>query len=230
MKNKAAPILAVLCIVTMLVPLVAATSNQNLDWGVEVGNRFDYHFRYQDYDYPIYDKEFDFYIVVESLPTIPDDINEVHSPYYFNISIGLEWFFANGTDMGLYSALLPHMIHPVGNWALWTTLLEEWESQSTHYIEDITISESFSTWTWTRDSQFDDIDLLGEDGTATFRKSNGVLTYYRDTGFDATGSKYFEYEVTMLNAGLPLEDMIAVGGIAVILVVVIVVCIKKKGK
>jgi len=229
MKNKAAPILAVLCLLTILIPIVTATSNQNLDWGVEVGNRYDYHFRYQDYNNPIYDTEFDFYIEVESLPTIPNDITKVNSPLFFNISIDLDWFFANGTDMGLYVAFLPHMIHPVGNWALWATLLEEWESRSTNYIESITISETLSRWTWTRHSQITDTDLLGEDGTATFQKSDGVLTYFRDTGFDGSGDKYFEYEVTLLNAGLPMEDIIAVGGVVVVLVVVIVVCLKRKG-
>ena len=220
--------LILLCILAIWTPLVNAASNQNLDWGVEVGNRFEYHFRYQDYNYPIYDKEYDFYIVVESLPTIPNDINDVVSPYYFNSSIGLDELFANGTDMGPYADILPQMIVPTGNWALWTTLLEDWESMSTHHIESITVSESFSTWTWTRVSQFDSTDLWGEDGTATFRKSDGVLTYFRDTGINGTGDKYFEYEVTLLDAGLPMEVFLAAGGVAVVLVVAVMILLKKR--
>lgn len=227
MRTKTAFLLTVLCMFILLAPLAAVTSNQNLDWGVEIGDRFNFYFRYEDYYEPIYSKEYDCYIVVESLPIIPDDINEVFSLQYFNESADLGVFLANGTDMGPWSAHLPQMILPVGNWILWSNLLEDYEASSTYHSESVNITETFSTWTWTHSSQYYSDELTGEDGTATFRKTDGVLSYFRYAGLNNMGNKYFEYEITEVGIIPQMGVYLALAGVIVGIIAVAVLYKKR---
>jgi hypothetical protein len=88
MNRKRVSILVLLCVVGLFPIVGSGASNQNLEWGVQIGDRFDFHFRYENYYEPIYNEEYDCYIVVESLPAIPNDINEVNSPWRNS-----PWFF-----------------------------------------------------------------------------------------------------------------------------------------
>ncbi|MHA2081379.1 MAG: hypothetical protein ACW99H_09570, partial [Candidatus Thorarchaeota archaeon] len=51
-------------------------SNHGLAWGIEVGDRFDYHYSYRSSD-PSNSEDLDYYVVVDSLPEIPVDITEL---------------------------------------------------------------------------------------------------------------------------------------------------------
>lgn len=227
MRNKTVPLLTVLYMLILLTPIVAATSNQNLDWGVEIGDRFDFYFRYEDYYYPNYSKEFDCYIIVESLPIIPDDISEVVHWTFFNASPDLGLYFTNNTDMGPWAATLPQVILPIGNWVLWSSLLEDYESSSTFHFESINTTETQSTWTWTHSSQFNSDELTGGEGTATFRKADGVLLYFNSVGLNNMGNKYFEYEITQKSSIPRVWMYIALAGMIVCIIALIIVYRKR---
>ena len=227
MRSRVIALLTVLCTLSLLTPAIAVASNQNLAWGVEIGDRFDLHYKYENYYYPSNSKEFDCYIVVESLPIIPDNIDEVEYPLYITESPGLGAYFRNDTDMGPWAANFPQVIMPIGNWALWSNLLEDFEERSLIYFDSINITETPTTWSWTRSTQYSSDELTGGETSVSFRKSDGVLVYFYSAGLNNYGNKYFEYELTQLGIVSQMGIYLALAGVIVVFIAIIIVYKKR---
>lgn len=160
----------------------SAATNQNLEWGVDVGNRFDYHFQSNEI-------ESNCYLIVESLPAIQDDILKIDYMDFFNVTPRYTLYFANGTIAYWWMFDLTQLIIPTGNWNLWSSLVE-----NRYGVGSINITETSTSWTWTLVSQRRDASILVV--SSTFRKSNGVLSYYGITQFTSEGDEDFVYRIT----------------------------------
>ncbi|MFW9798738.1 MAG: hypothetical protein ACFFE2_17005 [Candidatus Thorarchaeota archaeon] len=206
-----------------------ATSNQNLDWGVEIGDRFYLHYRHEDLYFPDDSSEFDCYIDVESLPAIPDDIDQVIDIFVFTISPELTLYYTNGTEIGPWWALLPNVIIPIGNWTLWSVLLSDYENRTTIYFsESLNITENERTWSWSYYVRFSSNDMTGREGTATFRKSDGVLLHLHMVSVNNLGVVHSEYEITQLS---PIDRgimYVTLAGLGIIILVCLVIVYKKR--
>ena len=86
-------ILVLLFLVGVLPTTGSGATNQGLEWGVDVGNRFDYHV--QDNN-----TGFDCYIIIESLPAILDGVSRIIHPTIFNVTPDMKLYFANGSVAG----------------------------------------------------------------------------------------------------------------------------------
>jgi hypothetical protein len=129
-------ILFVLCIV---VTPVSAANNQGLYWGVTIGSRFDYHdfgeFTIQNQN-ETSPREENFYIIIDSLPSIPDDITAMR-----NLSrlVGASRFYENGTEIEGSSSW---DVLPVGNWSL---IVNIWEGQWSNQPEENVTQDIINT-------------------------------------------------------------------------------------
>ncbi len=208
----------ILCVLSFTVNPAAAVTDQGLGWGLEIGDRFDFHFVYVDSKNPVYSREFDFYFEVVSLTTIPNDITGLTVPY-FNISCAADYYFANGTALGAYVPILPGLTLPVGNWSLWTSIIQTMEHPSADYATFDAV-ESGETWSYSVDWSIE--DTMHTQGSATYLKSDGVLTRYDWNVWDSTGSPLFEYHLTRpgYEGGLPVVVIVGIGiGIAAVVVI-----------
>jgi hypothetical protein len=181
--NRAIVSLLILFLLGSSLPAAgSAATNQNLEWGVEVGNRFDYHFQSNE-------MESNCYLIVESLPAIQDDISEIDYLDFFNVTPGYTLYFVNGTIAWWWMFDLTQLIIPSGNWNLWSSLVE-----NRYGAGSINITETSTSWMWTSVSQQHGASMLII--SATFQKSNGVLSYYGITHFTSEGDEDFVYRIT----------------------------------
>ncbi len=226
MKRTSLIIGTTMLLLIMLTTPVLAASDQGLEWAVDVDNRFDFSFRYEDYYYEEFSKSFSFYFQVVSLGEIPSTITEVSSLLYPGIQPELAFYFSNGTEMGDWSAVLPQMVFPAGNWSLWTYLFNEIEPNPAYDYDVVSVADTLTTWSWSVNKGGS--GMFGENGIVTFLKSDGALTYFRWTGLFENGSTCYEYEIQQLGFGLPLELTLALAGVAGILVVAVVVVLYRR--
>jgi hypothetical protein len=119
------------------------------------------------------------------------------------------------------------MILPIGNWGLWSDLLEDYEASSTYYSESINITETPIEWTWTYSYQSSSDELAGQEGIATFRKSDGVLTYYQHAGFNNMRTKYFEYGITPVGIIPQMAVQLALAGLIVGIIALVIIYKKR---
>ncbi len=212
--NRATVSILVLLLLTGLLPIAgSAVTNQGLEWGVEVGDRFAYHFHQENVD-------FDFDIVVESLPEIPDDITEIQSYHGFNVTPTFEL----ATEVR--SSGLPQMIVPVGNWILWSSLLKKYVADS-FLFDSINTTETATSWTWTAINYFLESQNISREETATFRKSDGVLSNYQLVFFNSDGFPNFEYRLTLASYFTGIGAYLLAGGFIVAIVAAVILYRKK---
>jgi hypothetical protein len=221
------PLFALLCVFLIAVNPVGAATDQGLEWGFDVDDRFDFHFRYVDHQNSIYSKEFDFYFVVVSLSTIPDGITGLPIPY-LNLSCTVDYFFANDTDLGPYAAILPGLMLPIGNWTLWTTIIEAIEHPTADYatFDAVQYSES-----WSYSADYGGAEIPHDQGSATYLKADGVMTRFDWKVWDAMGSPLFEYHVTRAGyeGSFPVILVTLAGiGVAAVVIVVVAYVLKRR--
>jgi hypothetical protein len=131
--------MAMLFVLCLVVTPVSAANNQGLYWGVTIGSRFDYH-DFAEFTIPNQNEtspsEKDFYIIIDSLPSIPDDITAMR-----NLSrlVGASRFYENGTEIEGSSSW---DVLPVGNWGL---IVNIWEGQWSNQPEENVTQDIINT-------------------------------------------------------------------------------------
>ena len=219
--RRMVPLLVVLCALLLTVNPTDATTNQGLEWGFDVGDRFDFHFRYVDHQNPVYSKEYDFYFEVAAHSVIPDGITGLPIPY-LNLSCPVDYYFANGTDLGPYSAILPGLMLPIGNWTMWTSIIEAIEHPTADYA---TFDAGGSSSVWSYSAEYGGEYIPHDQGSASYLRADGVMTRFDWKSWDAMGSPLFEYHITRVGyeGGFPIILVaVAVLGIAAIVLIVFV--------
>ncbi|MFW9913496.1 MAG: hypothetical protein ACFFEU_13545 [Candidatus Thorarchaeota archaeon] len=219
-KNLSSGLMTLLFVLLFVVTPVSAASNQGLHWGITVGSRFDYH-EYTNFTIQDSPEERDFYVIIDSLPSIPDDINATSD---LPNSPSATHFHENGTQIegpSTWSAL------PVGNWSVIIGIWEGWWSNQPelNVTQDIINTPHLIGYNYT---------VLSRSGLDTcaeiYVRTTGVLhtLYLRSTWTD--GGLIFLRSISLVegvtwpfpfDAPLGVASM-AIGGIAVILILLVV--------
>ncbi|MGY5854558.1 MAG: hypothetical protein RTU92_13400 [Candidatus Thorarchaeota archaeon] len=148
---------------------VHAINNQNLDWGIDVGDVFEYTYSEElptgVLDTTVIRNEYDFNVTVVGLPILHDDIDERD-----DFEPRLNTHYELESDVTLPTRIRPiWTAYPIGNWPIITDI--ENSTQRLYYI-NATFSESFSEWsvTWFYDALY-----FREKFTLHISKTTGVL-------------------------------------------------------
>ena len=176
-KNNTLKIILSVTIVSIIlfanISSVAAANNQGLEWGIGVGDRFDY-----DFDVSYQNSTLDLvltgemYVIVNSLGDISDDVTSLP-----NIPIGSLYidsfttYWSNGTVMDDFWKSIsfmgsPFLTYPIGNWTLMTELFEA-------VMGTVVVTQDATILNYT----IVDVPTAGNLVTQVFQKSNGVPSY-----------------------------------------------------
>ena len=213
-------ILVLLFLVGVLPTTGSGATNQGLEWGVDVGNRFDYHV--QDNN-----TGFDCYIIIESLPAILDGVSRIIHPTIFNVTPDMKLYSANGSVAGWWEWPLTQLIVPTGNWSLWSALLGIFIADHPFVYNSINTTETAISWTWIANSYYDYPTLRSLEEVATFRKSDGVLSYYQLTLFATEGDKDYEFIIRQTDFFTQTGPYLLLGGCIVALTAAVILYRKK---
>lgn len=206
-------------IACLLMTPVAAATDQGLEWGVQDGDRFDFNM-HESSDGTVVNEAL--YMTVTSRPLIANGISNWNAVPGVNIDI----FWANGSSMG-FSALIfvgiffvnGEFCFPVGNW----TLLTELRSSD----PDATITDSIFFWGFSWRGTFFDPEIqthLGVD----YMKSDGFLAHYTVETVNQTSQETI-YTASITRQGIFLQDnMLLIGAGVVLIIVLAIVCKKRK--
>ena len=224
LRNKIAFCTLALSIILLLPFSGFAANDQGLTWGVEVDDRKEYSFRYEDVNNPEYSFLHEFYLVVESLPQIPNNISYA-SPLNFGVFPELGFYYLNGSEADNWYQFLPQMIIPTGNWTLWTKLFEAIEPTSEGMEVTVEVANDPSVWSYSINTTVDD---HSEEGECSYIKGTGIISDFLWSAY-LEGEKYVEFEVHLLGGGIATEVLLAIGGVGILAVLVIVLLVRKKG-
>ncbi|MGY5874727.1 MAG: hypothetical protein RTU30_03180 [Candidatus Thorarchaeota archaeon] len=121
MNRKYLAIGIVLAISLFYVPTTQAATSQGLDWGVSIGDRFEFQVTLESSELTPHNESF--YLNVTDIPSIPDPLNN----YTELPQLSFSGLWANDTPMGESLLLLsyaPTIAVPIGNWDLLFQLAE----------------------------------------------------------------------------------------------------------
>ena len=217
MMKRALQVLFALSFATMfLISPVAAATSQGLEWGIEVGDQWNFDFISVTNGVTEMD-EVMYFESTGGLTTIPNILTDwVSLP---EPSFDVEW--ANGTSLGwsalifiFYMVAVDRWAVPIGNYTLLGELYED------HVFYNGTIYETSSYWGM-------DTDYLGEiDVHVDFLKADGFVAHWTVTTDNGT--------LSMVRQGLPsdiiglITDNILYIGVGVgVLILLAIVCKKK---
>ncbi|MGY5877353.1 MAG: hypothetical protein RTU30_16490 [Candidatus Thorarchaeota archaeon] len=161
--------LSLLLVVVLLPNPVLAVNNQNLDWGIEVGDTYQYTYTEiipsDDLFTTVIERNYEFNITVVGLPFLHDDIDE-----RTDFEPRLNTHYEIETDDTLPTRIRQiWTAYPVGNWPVITSIEN---STQRLYYDNATFSETPSDWsvTWVYDALFfEEVFIL------KISKSSGVL-------------------------------------------------------
>lgn len=229
MKRTLQAIMAFAVATMLLAGTVSAATSQGLEWGIVVGDQWN--FDITSTEEGVVELDEVIYVEILTRPTIPNIIttlSEVPAPTF-----DMTW--ANGTSLG-WSALIfiflfiasPAVVFPIGNY----TLLAELYNADVFY--NGTVYDSGGYW----GVDLNDFELLGgsSDIHVDYLKEDGVLAHWTVTNTNTTTSEEVG-SLTMIRQGLPSfnildfiqENILLVGiGVGVIVILGAVVCMRKK--
>ncbi|MFW9843762.1 MAG: hypothetical protein ACFFEV_04235 [Candidatus Thorarchaeota archaeon] len=221
---------------------VAAANNQGLEWGIHVGDRFDY-----DFQMSVHNSTFDLeltgemYIVVNLVHSISDDIEALMN--FATPSLALESFvtyWSNGTLMDdLWTSIrfmaTPFIAYPTGNWSLITHLFED-AAPTAVIAQDTSILNYTVEDSPTTDDVISYI-LQKSNGVATSTFWNvtwGETTIHLETTLTSSTTATTSTTTTSGTTGTTSENgdssliLMLGGGTAVVIVVIAIVFMRRK--
>jgi len=215
----------ILVIMILPVGFAQVDTSHGLIWGVEVGDIFNYHLaiRYTEQSRNIY---LDYYVVVDSLPLIPDNISEIER---VGSSSANEWnsyfsfFFTNDTEITPQTMVptLHWSIFPIGNW----TCIEEIElSEINTTYWDVQTIDTDTEWGFIITA--DDVIAVHTD-TVRYSKEDGALNLL-EMHWQYDPGRFRTLSYIRVGEGLPLEMIVVVAGLTVFVAVVGVLFIKRR--
>lgn len=147
----------------------AAINDQGLQWGINVGDRFDYHVEL-DFSSSTANVSIDdmMYVIAKELNAIPDHAMVLSDLTVFSLSLGsYTTFWQNSTLMDslwldVIGSMNPFVVYPIGNWSLLTQILEDAAPAVT------------TQTTTTMNYSLIDYPVAGNVHETVFLKSNGV--------------------------------------------------------
>ncbi|MFX0108346.1 MAG: hypothetical protein ACFE7R_08685 [Candidatus Hodarchaeota archaeon] len=203
----------------MSTAIISTASNQDLEWGIEVGDTFDYTFAVDStVDGVSSIPSEDFTLEVLSLETIPDDIDSFSD--FSGFAPTFEGSVIGDTSLlGIYSMYL-EWAFPIGNWALLSDVYDDIFNPS-HIVDRVD--------TWGLQLSPNDVDYY-YDINVKWSKTDGMLNFFDMRFEENNGDGIISYRIT--RAGLVvggLEPVIlTVAAIAVVGVFALVIFLKKR--
>jgi len=208
--------------ITAMPNLVEGANSQGFEWAIEEGSRFDY-----TYDLSVtrttttaetttrtstmYER---CYVVVNSLPSIPDVVTttaQVWFSSYDDVSI----YWANGSDV--YPRYIEWAAVPIGNWPLFTSMAQS-QVEDPEYNTTYEITNAPNTWILVQE----DVDEISQVSWRwEISKTDGVLTRFWKRA-NVTGMWDSILEITRVGPIPEMAVYVAVGGVAVLLVVAVI--------
>ena len=228
-------LLVALAISTMfVVSPVAAATNQGLSWAVANGDAFNYHLTSSGITTGTNFNEALFMNVTSDPPSIPNSIATWAQIPYPDVG----WYWSNGTSIGLYGLLFfglltfgTAFVLPIGNFTLIGNVIKTygvWNSTAMSYVN--------STLYW--GLKFTDTETAKNTVLqVSYLKSDGVLARYILSVTNNTS--HATTSISFIRDNLPTEGFDIVGflqqnilyagaGVAVIVILGAVVCMRKK--
>ena len=155
------------CLASPSFIFLVVANDQGFVWGIEEGDRLDYRLTYTETNGSVVIASLDeeMYIVIETLPAIPDDIDGAEAPLLHAIA---SMYWQNGSDFDYVRVYDFFYVLPIGNWPLLTQLYTElWQGSRDIYQDSIIWgmqgTEDLGNITLTFTEQ-----ILKEDGVSTY--------------------------------------------------------------
>jgi len=218
MKRVSLMILSLALIGMFLFAHAEAATSQGLEWGLEVGDQYNYDYVVTDINNETLMEEV-IHFFVTTIPSIPDIMNSWNELPI--IEVDITW--ANGTLMEeiileyLLYTMNVEFVLPIGNWTFLTYLYEE----TAHF--DATISDNSSYW------GFEGILFLFGETTVhvDYLKDDGLMAHFTMNRHNGS------LRVTRqgLSGGildLITDNILYIGAVVVVLAVVCIYYTKKK--
>ena len=137
MKRNIICLVLILSCALTLPPSTLSTTPQSLDWGISLGERFDYQMLMDSFDFGGYNESF--YLTIENISLIPDTISD----FYGLGNVSFDAFWENETSMGLsilFLAFTPKIAVPIGNWTLLSYLALDLQEVFLSDIESVEVT------------------------------------------------------------------------------------------
>ena len=200
---------------------VQAVENHNLSWGVEVGDRFDYHFAIR-YSASSSNRDYYYYVEVDSLPTIPINVTDnpiITSSVANEFNTYFSFYFLNDTE--ITNLIVQWSAYPKGNWSL----IQELSLTALNVTEDE--ADIFDTDTeWGMTMSIDE-SLGVHTDTVRYSKSDGALNLL-EMNWQYYDGTYRIFRTTRSTGSTVIPFLIGIGVATLAIILVLVVIIKKR--
>ncbi len=205
------------CPVLLFLALMAAPADganvQGLSWGLKSGDRIDYSFvTRSNLSYTAYSVTDRIYVIVNSLPPLPDRATNIQQAMAYNASA----YWLNGTPLapeGIATGFPPTVFVAVGNWPLLTSLMSGPVIPEYQFIDDSTLWGFASNYT---------IATMYSDMSWTFLKSDGGTYHYSASLRDpTTDTEVYYAEFNRLTQGISTSVLVSVAIISAEIVVAV---------
>ena len=216
---------------TICVTSTEGLTNHGFYWGIEIGNRFDYHMelRYPNSSRNIY---LDYYVTVDELPSIDDNLTnipQIRESVAYEENNFCSFYFMNDTritSQAVSDALrscLSWSAFPVGNWSL---INDTFLIPINNSLFEVQTFSSVTEWGYSLTSIE---ELLGRNVTRTlmFSKENGVMNLYELNELDFNESLY---SVRITIVGDPILMFVVIGGTYIGLLIVALVVLLRESR
>ena len=137
MKRNIICLTLILSCTLTLAPSALSATPQDLEWGISLGERFDYQMLMNSLDFGGYNESF--YLTIENISLIPDTISD----FYGLGNVSFDAFWENETSMGLsilFLAFTPKIAVPIGNWTLLSYLALDLQEVFLSDIESVEVT------------------------------------------------------------------------------------------
>ncbi|MFX1260452.1 MAG: hypothetical protein ACFFAZ_00050 [Promethearchaeota archaeon] len=230
MKPRVLSLRIIVVIVLTLTICVGSTeglTNHGFYWGIEIGDRFDYHMELRLPD-SSKNKALDYYVVVDDLPSIDENITDIpqitgdvydwnnyHSFYLMNDT--------RITSQTNISDDLRQTLHwrafPVGNWSLVNDLFLIPKNNSLFEVQTF---DTAADWGYSITGIVFGITVTE---TGRYSKETGALIFYElnDQRFNES---IYSVQITIVGDAVPL--FVLIGGASIGLLVVALAVLKKR--
>jgi hypothetical protein len=218
--------LVVVCLILILaLSCPTVNASHGLSWGIEVGDRFNYHYSISHTD-PTQNVALEYYVIVDNLPTISENISELQE---VSASSANEWnsyfsfYFMNDTEITPVTEVytLHWSVYPIGNW---TCVKESFFSDYNTTYWSAQLIDTETEW---------GITITGEDPlalrteTVKYSKEDGALNLL-EMNWQYTSGNFRLQRYTRVTGGVPLEIIIGVASISIGVVILGIVIVRRR--
>ncbi len=231
MKSKSKLIFVAFTLTLIVLPTVSNASLSDLEWRVQVGDRLNYTYL----GISVHDTTV---TVEEEIYFIIDDLTGVPLPTISGPSVTAYWPNGSLVDppgeelLGWYTEnlqIIDAIAVRVGNWTLYTELVEDYWASREIYDYVVDIEETSTVWNATI-TVYHVGSILYSRSAYSFTKSTGILRHSYFVRYVGGDENEFDYylNLTRVNNQSGTEIVLVLSAGAIIGIVVILIALKKR--